>query len=243
MIIYIEGNIGAGKTTFVNNLKKYCSVFKKIGIDAEVVTEPVDEWMHTYESDGKNILEKFYEDQNKWSFCFQMNSFISRIKKINDAYYNDLNQEIPNKIIFVERSIYTDRFCFAQNCYETGKMTKLEYDVYCRWNDWLAAEFQVQPSAYIYIRCMPNVNNERIIKRSRDGESNIPIEYLQMLHNKHEEWMTLEKSKIPVLTIDAMEDFTQEPIMDKLFTNVYEFIEALNENSIEDVKYSNPILE
>ena len=92
-----------------------------------------------------------------------MNSFISRIKKINDAYYNDLNQE-PNKIIFVERSIYTDRFCFAQNCYESGKMTKLEYDVYCRWNDWLAAEFQVQPTAYIYMQCMPNVNNERIIK-------------------------------------------------------------------------------
>ena len=77
-----------------------------------------------------------------------------------------MQEGIPNKIIFVERFIYTDRFCFAQNCYESGKMTKLEYDVYCRWNDWLAAEFQVQPTAYIYLQCMPNVNNERIIKRA-----------------------------------------------------------------------------
>ena len=55
--------------------------------------------------------------------------------------------------------------------------------------------------------------------------------------------MTLEKSKVPVLTIDAMEDFTQEHIMDKLFTDVYEFIEALNENAIEDVKDSITVLE
>ena len=69
MIIYIEGNIGAGKTTFVNNLKKVLFSFQKIGIDAEIVTEPVDEWMHTYESDGKNILEKFYEIKTNGAFA------------------------------------------------------------------------------------------------------------------------------------------------------------------------------
>ena len=242
MIIYIEGNIGAGKTTFVNNLKEYCSAFQKLGINAEIVTEPVDDWLQTFESDGKNILEKFYEDQNKWSFCFQMNSFISRVKRINDAYYNKDGSPIDNKIIFVERSIYTDRYCFAENCYQSGTMTKLEYDVYCKWNDWLAHEFQIQPSAYIYLRCMPNVNNERIIKRSRDGESNIPIEYLEMLHNKHDEWMAREKTYIPVLTIDALEDFTQQPVMDQLFEEVFGFVDAIREID-ESIAESEPVLE
>ena len=52
-----------------------------------------------------------------------------------------------------------------------------------------------------------------------------------MLHDKHETWMDLEKSKLPVLTIDALEDFTQEPIMDKLFDDVFSFIEVLNQDS------------
>ena len=82
MLIYIEGNIGTGKTTFLNLLKNYIEKFRDINLDARVVLEPVDEWMETRDSDGKNILEKFYSDQGRYSYIFQMNSFISRIKRI-----------------------------------------------------------------------------------------------------------------------------------------------------------------
>ena len=70
------------------------------------------------------------------------------------------------------------------------------------------------------------------------------VEYLQMLHNKHETWMTLNRyvrmvTSGPGATIDAMEDFTQEHYYGfHVFYNVYEFIEALNENAIEDVRIS-----
>lgn len=309
MLIYIEGNIGTGKTTFLNMLRYYINEFEKINYDARIVLEPVDEWVKTKDSDGKNILEKFYDNQNKYSYIFQMNSFISRIKRIHDELDKKDNKPIPQisnsvnesshqdslpvsnepdnsyqeydtsddempeliedstnvssipatasstigrndisdnsenesdsdsesnsdsdddglmeKLLFVERSIYTDKHCFAENCYETGKMSKLEYDVYCRWNNWLSDEFNVRPDAYIYLRCFPNVNYDRIQKRNRSGEEGIPIEYLEMLHNKHEKWMAQEKRTIPILTIDALQNFKDPEVMKKIVEDIYYFV-------------------
>lgn len=299
MLIYIEGNIGTGKTTFLNMLQYYLYWFEYINYDARILLEPVDEWENTKDSDGKNILEKFYGDQKKYSYLFQMNSFISRVKKIVDEFerddaklaveYNDNqenfnNQDIPNppdliennvnqenqdndndnsddempeiidnqenhtndswgdlddsdddmpdlmdanimdKLLFVERSIYTDKNCFAETCYETGKMTKLEYDVYSRWNEWLSSEFNVRPDAYIYLRCYPNVNYDRIQKRNRSGEEGIPIDYLETLHEKHDKWMAKEKETIPVLTIDALQDFKDPEVMAKIAEEIYHFV-------------------
>ena len=56
-LIYIEGNIGSGKSTFAKNLSvKYLRSFLKQNLDARIVQEPVDQWVKTYDSDGKNIL-------------------------------------------------------------------------------------------------------------------------------------------------------------------------------------------
>ena len=213
MLIYIEGNIGTGKTTFVNLLNKYYSNPNK-----KIILEPVDEWMSLVDDDNKNLLEKFYEDQDKWSFAFQMNSFISRVKKIADfrKYDND------NKLVFVERSVFTDKHCFAENCYESGKMNKIEYDIYNRWHKWLVDTFEVKPDAYIYLRTSPEVSHKRTQKRSRDGESGIPIEYLTILHEKHEKWMETERKNYPVLTIDVSEDFNTQEKMESIILKIKE---------------------
>ena len=76
--------------------------------------------------------------------------------------------------MLVERSIYTDRHCFAVNCFNSGQMTKMEYDIYCKWNDWLSKEFNLRPDGYIYLKCDPSINTTRISKRSRDGEIEFP---------------------------------------------------------------------
>ena len=224
MLFYIEGNIGTGKTTFINLLTSYLSRFHDIEHDAQVTLEPVDEWMETEDSDGQNILQKFYGDQEKWSFAFQMNSFISRVKKIQDDYFSPSYLDMK-KLLFVERSIYTDRHCFAKLCYESGKMTKLEYDIYCKWNDWLSQQFNVTPDVYIYLRCDPSINDDRIKERARSSEENIPIEYLKALHEKHDEWMGFEKDHgVPVYVIDATQNFKDPAVMDKIFEELFEFL-------------------
>ena len=220
MLIYIEGNIGTGKSTFIDKLQSYLSRFNELDCESNVILEPVDDWLNTKDSDGVNILHKFYGDQTKWAFTFQMNSFISRVQKIHDE--PDYNKQ--NKLLFVERSIYTDRQCFAKLCYENGKMTKLEYDIYCKWNDWLSDQFNVRPDLYIYLRCEATVNNDRIKERSRGGEEGIPIEYLEALHNKHDEWLNFEKESVPVYVIDALRNFKDKDEMDKIFEELFTFM-------------------
>ena len=228
MLIYIEGNIGSGKSTFIDNLNLYLDNFLKLDLDARVVQEPVDEWMSTKDSDGENILEKFYTDQSRWSYCFQMNSFISRVKKIIDSItYETSNNNGLDKLIIAERSIYTDKNCFAENCYENGNMTKIEYDIYCKWNEWLSDQFNMRPTAYIYLKCNPNVNHTRISQRNREGENNIPITYLEQLHEKHEKWMTDELNNVPVFTIDATRNFKDPEEMELIFNELYIFIQSL----------------
>lgn len=247
MLIYIEGNIGTGKSTFVRLLSTYIAQLRVNSFNAALSQEPVDEWLKTRDSDGQNILEKFYEDQTRWSFTFQMNSFISRAHKIQTerTKLEEDTQELYNSVkntdmefsksleplLLAERSIYTDRHCFAVNCHESGKMTKMEYDIYCRWNDWLSKEFNLRPNGYIYLRCDPEVNTQRIIKRSREGECGIPIEYLQKLHEHHDLWMDKEKAQnVPVLIIDVTEDFTSTENMDAIFKSVAEFVGGISKN-------------
>jgi len=225
MIIYIEGNIGTGKSTFVEKLSSYLPKLKELNVDPKLILEPVDEWLETSDSDGQNILQKFYGDQTKWAFTFQMNSFISRVKRIQDEFFKDDNGQ--EKIAFVERSIYTDKNCFAKLCHESGKMTSLEYDIYSKWNEWLSEQFNVRPDVYIYLRCLPNVNDKRIKERARSSEENIPIEYLEALHEKHDEWLNFEKDHgVPVYIIDANRNFKDKAEMDKIFKELMEFLET-----------------
>ena len=57
----MEGNIGAGKTTFLNNFDKYSKL-------VEVISEPVQKWRDV---NGHNLLEKFYQEPNRWSMLLQ----------------------------------------------------------------------------------------------------------------------------------------------------------------------------
>ena len=59
MLFYIEGNISSGKSTFVRLLTNYMNKFKdNLELNPVLIQEPVDEWMETRDSDGKNILDR-----------------------------------------------------------------------------------------------------------------------------------------------------------------------------------------
>ena len=67
-IIYIEGNIGSGKSTLVSNLKKHYEGRS----DILFLQEPVHLWENIKDEDGNNMIEKFYSNQEKYSFAFQI---------------------------------------------------------------------------------------------------------------------------------------------------------------------------
>ena len=58
--VIVEGNIGSGKSTFLEHFNTKTIV--------DVLTEPVEEWRNLC---GHNILQLMYENPSRWSHLFQ----------------------------------------------------------------------------------------------------------------------------------------------------------------------------
>jgi deoxyadenosine/deoxycytidine kinase len=173
-IISIDGNIGSGKSTLMGKLKTYFSN----NTNVVFLKEPVDEWETITDENGTTILEKFYGDSTKYGFSFQIMAYISRL----DVIRKEIKKN-PNAIFISERSLFTDKLVFAKMLFDSGNIELVNYKIYLKWFDTFAEDFPV--SKVIYVNTDPEICHERIIKRSRTGESNIPLDYLQNCHKYH----------------------------------------------------------
>ena len=174
--ISIEGNIGSGKSTLLANLRENY----KNNDNVIFLKEPVDEWAKIKDINGTTILEKFYADQEKYSFSFQMMAYVSRIKVLRDTLKEKTkqhdSQEKKQYIIITERSLYTDKMVFAKMLYDSGKIEDVNYQIYLNWFDTFSGEFPVHK--IVYVKASPEKCYQRIARRSREGEENIPLDYL-----------------------------------------------------------------
>jgi deoxyadenosine/deoxycytidine kinase len=219
-IISIEGNIGSGKSTLLSNLKKYYENNPNVVF----LKEPVDEWEKIKDENGITILEKFYTDQNKYSFAFQMMAYVSRLKVLRDALKeHDKDKKI---ILITERSLYTDKMVFAKMLFDTGKMEYVNYQIYLNWFDTFSEEFPVHK--VIYVKTEPEKCFERISIRARDGESNIPLEYLESCHIYHNKMLDKERSSCicdTQLILDGnVNIYENKNQVEEWITNINEFI-------------------
>lgn len=213
---YIEGNIGAGKSTFITLFQKYLENDE----NSHLLLEPVESWLNTKDSNGKHILQHYYEDQKKYGFTFQMNAFISRVHEIEEM------KKLNKKNNFVERSVYTDRNVFTQLNVDNGNIDEIQHKVYEQWFSVFSEKFDLRPQGYIYLKTSPEICEERIKKRDRSGESSIPLEYLTKLDILHTNWLKRENENgIPVLEIDVTEDYTNnETRQREIFQSIMDFV-------------------
>jgi deoxyadenosine/deoxycytidine kinase len=176
MIVSIEGNIGSGKSTILKVLKKYFNENKNIIF----LQEPIEEWEKIRDKNNVSILAKFYENQEKYSFAFQMMAYISRLSILKKTIENN-----PDAIIITERCLNTDRYVFAKMLYDSGKLEDVEYQIYLNWFEHFLDIKKIEK--VVYLKTDPQICFFRINKRNRTGESNISLEYLQDCHKYHEE--------------------------------------------------------
>ncbi len=181
-IVSIDGNIGSGKSTLLENLKEHYKENKYVIF----LREPVDEWEHIKDRDGVTMLQKFYSDQEKYSFAFQMMAYISRLKILRDTV-NKIKGSSEKYVIITERSLYTDKNVFAKMLHEQGKMDDVCYQIYLKWFDEFTVDFPVDYT--IYVKTSPENCYNRIHKRARVGEEVIPLSYLSECHKYHEEFL------------------------------------------------------
>lgn len=190
MLISLEGNIGSGKSTFYNYIKDHFSQYYNPPANKCIhfVEEPVDDWVSIKDNDG-NLIEHFYKNQEKYSFCFQMTAYISRLSKLRKILKNAKDDDV----IITERCVFSDYNVFAKMLYDTGKINDVEFQCYTKWFDEFLDE--IPSILFVYLKTDFDNCHARVIKRSRDGEI-ISKEYLQMCEKYHNNWLDKEKNKI-----------------------------------------------
>lgn len=177
IILALEGNIGAGKTTLLRYIREN---YPKIVL----IDEPVDTWETMKTPDGKNILQHFYGDMERWAYTFQNTALITRIENIQRAVDKHPDE---GTVFLMERSYLTDRYVFAKILHEDKKMNDMELDIYLRWYDHFTAKYPIH--SILWLDTDVDTCVERIHKRNRPGEENIQRDYLQRLDDAHKQWL------------------------------------------------------
>ena len=113
-IISIEGNIGSGKSTLIDNLRKHFADNDRVVF----IKEPVDEWDTIRDVSDNTMLQLFYRNPKKYSFAFQMMAYISRLNCIRTTIAAN-----PNATTFItERCLHTDKHVFALMLWKEDQM-------------------------------------------------------------------------------------------------------------------------
>ncbi|KAG6458199.1 hypothetical protein O3G_MSEX010732 [Manduca sexta] len=185
--VSIEGNIGSGKSTCIKFFEKYQNV--------ETHTEPLNEWRDV---SGHNLLGLMYSDMNKWMFPFQHYVHLSRLKIQTSPPSN------PNITVkMFERSVQNSRFCFVENAKRQNFLEDPEYQTLLAWYDYTEKCLDISLDLIVYLRTSPQVVFDRMLKRGRAEESEVPLDYLQQVHESYEMWFNSQDVGCEVLTIDA----------------------------------------
>lgn len=185
--VTVEGNIGSGKSTVLHYFKQFNKV--------DVLQEPVDKWQNV---GGVNTLDLLYKDALRWSLTFQ--SYVQLTMLQNHT------QKHTNPVKIMERSIYSVQYCFIENLYKSGLLADVNYTILSEWFNWIMKNSIIDVDLIVYLRADPQSCMERIKKRNRGEESSVPMEYVESLHELHEEWLvhqTKFTAPAEIIVLDA----------------------------------------
>lgn len=211
----LEGNIGAGKSTFLQLIEKELPSFG-------VSLEPLHNWQKNVY--GQSLLANFYQDPKRWAYSFETFAMICRVRE-------HVREQEMNVTRIVERSIYSGHYCFVHTGYQNGFMSDLEWSLYQEWFNYLIPSRCRPPQGFIYLRAAPEIAYRRIKKRNRLAEKAITFAYLKQIHEQHERFLIEKKDilpelqTVPVLVLDCDQDFEKNKIVrEKHFQEVEQFI-------------------
>ncbi|EKD48935.1 MAG: dihydroxyacetone kinase 2 [uncultured bacterium] len=198
----LEGNIGAGKSTFLRLLSQHMP-------HIQTVDEPVNNWQGTVY--GQSLLTNFYEDPKRWAYTFEHLTMTNRVQE----HLKEQQTAYTTKI--AERSIYSGYYCFAFNSYAQQFLSDIEWQMYKEWFSFLVPNTCTPPQGFIYLRVSPEIAYDRIKRRNRHAEKTLSLAYLKQIHHRHEAFLIKKDGilpdlkRVPVLTLDCNEEFENNP--------------------------------
>jgi deoxyadenosine/deoxycytidine kinase len=225
-MFFVEGPIGAGKTTFLRLIQEKLP-------ELAVVFEPLHSWENKVY--GQSILANFYKDPHRWAYTMETLAMACRVQE------HLREQQNPNPFRLMERSIYSGHYVFATNGYHNGFLDELEWRVYLEWFNFLVTGRCKAPQGFIYLKVDPEIAYERIKKRDRDAEKTISLEYIKQIHQCHEDFLVHKKNlltelkNVPVLILNCNEEFEADAEMFDLHAQkVFAFVNSSGERPIKE---------
>ena len=192
----MAGMIGAGKSTYTEMISR------RLGTEA------------FFESvDYNPILDKFYDNPQKWAFSLQIYFLNTRFRSIKAALTDDNN--------ILDRSIYEDAL-FTRVNHLQGNISQEEMDIY---NDLLANMMEElegmpkkAPDLLIYLDGSFETILDHIRKRGREFEQieddSELLTYYELLFKNYEQWYQeydqSPKIKINIVTFDIVNNSGDE---------------------------------
>jgi len=184
VVIAIEANIGAGKTTLINKLKSELELHEGLRNRITVMEEPVDDWV------AKGFLEAMYENSdNAWlQSTFQHMVLMSLTGKLLGA----LARKPPPAVIIMERSPFSNYHIFGR-----ANLSGLPLDMYRHtWEHIMCGMPSTLVVKYVYLRTDVDTLLRRMTARGRMAEANVARTYLEKLHRHHEEFIQNSNSVV-----------------------------------------------
>ncbi|XP_034239387.1 deoxynucleoside kinase-like [Thrips palmi] len=217
-IIYLEGNIAAGKSTLAANLKRL-ELFP-------VLDEPVKDWQNV---EGHNLLELLYTDRATCSYPFQVLALATLGRR-----QTKLLASHPEGLTVLERSPQCSLRVFAQGLAEMSAIGQEHMAILRILRDAVAQPTQ-QPIHYIYVRTPPAIAYQRLNRRGRTEEAGVTVEFLTLLHDLTDTWLLQEETN-PVHVLDG----TLTP--EQLLAAALDIIQNLR-NDVTPAQESQPVRE
>lgn len=222
-IFSLDGNIGSGKSTLIKLLEDKQTIMEQSLLDYHDIPkkiiflqEPVVDWKNIKDEKNINLIENYYVDQKKWGFSFQITTLISRISQLKN-----INHRNKNIIVITERSICSDKNVFCKMLYDDKIINTLDYNIYNRWYEEFIKDYPL--SGHIYLKTDAKKAYERVLKRKRNEEEGLPIEYLIKCNDYHNNWLMNKNNK---LVIDGNEDIpVGKNLPNKWLLNIIDYIE------------------
>lgn len=185
MYLAIAGNIGSGKSSLTALLSETFGL------------KPV------YEAVSENpYLEDFYRDMGAYAFHSQVFFLARRVRQ----HFLEVNGA---RAVVQDRTVYEDALVFAQNLYREGHLKERDWRTYLELFQSVSPALR-KPDLLIYLRASLPTLRERIKKRGRSFEQNLPDRYLLGLNALYEELIaSWDLSPVYVVEADRI-DFVEK---------------------------------
>ena len=166
-VIFLEGNIGAGKTSLLTALGEH------FGDRVRIVEEPVDVW------EKSGLLAECYDGTVSRSI-FQHVALATKTAALAEA----LRETPPDQLIIAERSPFSDAAVFAK-AFLTEEVEQRAYKVA---HDAAMRTLGPLDCSFVFLECAATATlAERIRTRGRNGEHSIDAGLLVQLETLHTE--------------------------------------------------------